>query len=375
MTRTRTVCATAALAAVAVMVGSGETLPGDWPQWRGPERTGISKESGLLQQWPAAGPRLVWQTANLGQGYGAVATSGDQLFVQGLRNRQSIVSALNRATGQVVWSKALGSGEDNGRGPGPRGTPTVDGDRLYVLTENGDLACLKHDGTLAWQRNILRDFKGSNITWLISESPLVDGNVVIVSPGGRNAGMVALDKMTGQTVWTTKDLNDEAGYASPVVADIHGIRTVMTLTAEGGVGVRASDGKLMWKYRPVANSTANITTPIFFDNKVFRVKFMAILTRFMCRPRRVTVEMSPVRAHAHATTKAKGLEKHCATSFTSRLARTQIQSGRSTYLALVCKRLITASCQTLPAASRVVCPSIFTAMVIKPALSATYRMQ
>jgi outer membrane protein assembly factor BamB len=146
----------------------------------------------------------------------------------------------------------------------------VDGDRIYVLTESGDLACLKsQDGTSVWQRNILKDFGGRNIPWLISESPLVDGNNLIVTPGGPNAGVVALDKMTGKTVWTSKDLSDAAGYASCVVADVQGVRTVMTLTSEGGVGVRASDGKLMWKYRRVANNTANVTTPVFYDNKVF----------------------------------------------------------------------------------------------------------
>jgi outer membrane protein assembly factor BamB len=146
----------------------------------------------------------------------------------------------------------------------------VDDDRVYVLTENGDLACLKtQDGTSVWQRNILREFGGRNIGWLISESPLVDGNHVIVTPGGRGAGIVALNKMTGATVWTSKDLSDEAGYASPIVADVQGVRVVMTLTSQAGVGVRASDGKLMWKYGRVANRTANITTPVFSGNKVF----------------------------------------------------------------------------------------------------------
>ncbi len=138
-----------------------------------------------------------------------------------------------------------------------------------MLTENGDLACLKTDGTAVWQRNILRDFGGRNLRWLISESPLVDGNNVIVSPGGRNAGMVALDKMTGKTVWTSKDLSDPAGYASPIVADVQGVRTVMTLTSSAGVGVRANDGKLMWHYTRAANNVANIATPVYFDNKVF----------------------------------------------------------------------------------------------------------
>jgi outer membrane protein assembly factor BamB len=141
---------------------------------------------------------------------------------------------------------------------------------VYVLTEGGDLACLRaQDGSAIWQRNILKDFGARNIPWLISESPLVDGNNLIVTPGGRNAGMVALDKMTGKTVWTTKELSDEAGYASVIAAEVQGVRTLMTLTAEAAVGVRAIDGKLLWRYQPVANRTANVATPIFFDNKVF----------------------------------------------------------------------------------------------------------
>ena len=252
-------------------VAAGQSGPGlDWPQWRGPDRSGLSQESGLLKQWPASGPPLVWSISNLGVGYGSISIKGDRIFVQGSNGRQSIVFSLNRADGKGVWSKALGPAVDNDRGPGPRGTPTVDDDRLYVLTENGDLACLKAaDGTSLWQRNILRDFGARNIEWLISESPLVDGNNVIVTPGGRGAGMVALDKMSGKTVWTSKELSDQAGYSSPVVADVQGVRTVMTLTAEAGVGVRASDGKLMWRYPKVANQTANIATPIFNDNKVF----------------------------------------------------------------------------------------------------------
>ncbi len=261
--------------ALAVAVGlaaaaGGQTAAFDWPQWRGPDRNGLSKERSLLARWPASGPALVWSGASLGSGYGGVSVSGDRIFVQGMRNRQSMVSTLNRADGKPLWSKVLGPALDNDQGPGPRGTPTVDGDRVYVLTENGDLAALRvEDGGSLWQRNILVDFGARNIPWLISESPLVDGNHVIVTPGGKNAGMVALDKMTGKTIWTSKDLNDEAGYSSPIVADVQGIRTVMTLTASAGVGVRASDGKLMWRYTPAANDTANIATPVFTDNKVF----------------------------------------------------------------------------------------------------------
>jgi outer membrane protein assembly factor BamB len=223
-----------------------------------------------MKQWPASGPPRVWLVSNLGSGYGSVAIKGERIFVQSLLARQSTVASLNRADGKIVWSRALGQGGNNDRGPGPRGTPTVDGDRLYVLTENGELACLKdQDGSVLWQRNILTDFRSRNIPWDISESPLVDGDQVIVTPGGRGAGVVALDKMSGKTIWTSRELSDEAGYASVIAADVQGVRTLMTLTAEGGVGIRASDGKLMWKYPRVSNSTANITTPIFNDNKVF----------------------------------------------------------------------------------------------------------
>jgi outer membrane protein assembly factor BamB len=223
-----------------------------------------------MKQWPPPGPPLVWSTSNLGAGYGSISVSGERIFVQGMKGKDSAVSGLNRADGKLVWSKVLGPAVSNEQGPGPRGTPTIDADRAYVLTENGDLACLRvQDGSALWQRNILRDFGARNISWLISESPLIDGNNVIVTPGGRNAGMVALDKMTGKTIWVSKELSDQAGYASVIVGDVQGVRTLMTLTAEAGVGVRALDGKLMWRYEPVANGTANVATPVFSDNKVF----------------------------------------------------------------------------------------------------------
>jgi outer membrane protein assembly factor BamB len=164
----------------------------------------------------------------------------------------------------------LGIGLDQERGGGPRGTPTVDGDRVYALTEAGDLACLRAaDGGLVWTRNILTDFGGRNPNWLISESPLVDGPNLIVTPGGRGAGLVALDKTNGRTVWTTKELSDAAAYSSAIAVDVQSVHTLITLTAAAAVGVRASDGKVLWRYTKAANDTANITTPVFFDNRVF----------------------------------------------------------------------------------------------------------
>src|SRR5262245_29655284 len=155
------------------MFAGGQTMPGvDWPQWRGPDRNGLSRESGLLKQWPASGPPQVWSTTNLGAGYGSISISGDRIFVQGMKGRDSTVTSLSRSDGKQLWSKTLGPAVSNEQGPGPRSTPTVDADRVYVLTENGDLACLRiADGTLVWTRNILKDFGAQNIPWLISESP------------------------------------------------------------------------------------------------------------------------------------------------------------------------------------------------------------
>ena len=241
----------------------------DWPQWQGPDRTRLTSETGLLREWPAAGPAVVWTSSGLGSGYGSMAVAGNRVFLQSARGRNSVVIALKRADGKEVWSKALGISQNDDRGPGPRGTPTVDGDRLYALSESGDLVCLKTDGTAVWQRKILRDFRGRQPQWLISESPLVDGAHVIVSPGGPGAGIVKLDKMTGNTIWASKDLSDPAGYSSVIAADVQGVRTYLAFTASAGVGVRASDGRLMFRYSNAANYVANVATPIFSNNKVF----------------------------------------------------------------------------------------------------------
>jgi outer membrane protein assembly factor BamB len=254
----------------AAAVASGAAAGGDWPQWRGPNRDGVSTETGLLKQWPSGGPPAAWTISGLGKGYGSVSVQGDRLFVQGTEGSSSVVMCLRRADGGKMWSRPLGRTLDQDKGGGPRGTPTVDGDVLFALSEAGDLACLRAaDGGVVWTRNILADFGGRNPNWLLSESPLVDGPNLIVTPGGRGAGLAALDKKSGKTVWTTKELSEAAGYSSIVAAEVQGVRTLITLTSQSAVGVRAADGKLMWRYEKAANDTANITTPVVFDNHVF----------------------------------------------------------------------------------------------------------
>ncbi|MEK7831622.1 MAG: PQQ-binding-like beta-propeller repeat protein, partial [Acidobacteriota bacterium] len=265
-----------AFALLPVTVGN-TAAEAEWPQWRGPLRDGLSSETGLLKQWPEKGPAAVWSIANLGEGYGSVAIRGDRVYVQGTSGAageaKSTVFSLNRADGKTIWSVAFGARVEQDKGNGPRGTPTLDGDRLYVLTENGDLACLREkDGSRIWGKNILKEYAASNPRWLISESPLIDGNKLVVSPGGSGAGIVALDKMTGAEIWRTKELTAQAGYASNIIADVGGVggvRSYINFTSNAAVGVRASDGKLMWSYNKAANNVANCATPVFADNKVF----------------------------------------------------------------------------------------------------------
>jgi outer membrane protein assembly factor BamB len=242
----------------------------DWLQWRGPGRDGISKETGLLKEWPKPGPPLAWSISNLGHGYGTVAIQGDRIYIQGTQGKNSVVFCLSRTDGMTLWTRPLGLSLDDERGGGPRGTPTVEGDRLYALSEAGDLACLKTvDGATIWSRNILRDFGGTNPKWKLSESPLIDGNNLIVTPGGDGAAIVALDKTSGKTVWTSKELSDRAAYSSCIIANVGGIRAITTLTASAAVGVRAVDGKLLWRYERVANKTANIATPVLHEDMAF----------------------------------------------------------------------------------------------------------
>ena len=240
----------------------------DWPQWRGLERNGISPESGLLDTWPKGGPPQIWKTQGLGQGYSALAISQGRLFTQGQRGDHQFVLALNAATGKKLWETPTGPAFPQNRGDGPRGTPTVDGDRLFAMAGEGTLASLDaRTGGILWKMNIAEKFGGRAPNWGYSESPLVDGSNLIVTPGGPGAAIVALDKKTGNLIW--KSQSDPAAYSSPIAAEVGGIRQIIVFTSEGVVGLRPNDGALLWRYDRVANRTANIATPIFQNGFVF----------------------------------------------------------------------------------------------------------
>ena len=236
----------------------------DWPQWRGPNRDGISKETGLLDSWPAGGPHLFWKTQGLGEGYSSFAVVGDRLYTQGQQGNQEFVIAFDTRTGKQLWKTPSGRAYHESRGHGPRGTPTIDGNRLYALAADGTLVCLDTaTGERIWGMNIVERFGGHVPTWGISESPLLDGDRVIVTPGGPGASVVALDKIKGNLLW--KSQSDPAGYSSPISFDASGSRKVVVFTARGAMGLDLTNGDLQWRYDKVANRTANIATPIVHD--------------------------------------------------------------------------------------------------------------
>jgi len=243
-------------------------LATDWPQWRGVERNGISPETGLLKSWPAGGPPLVWKTQGLGEGYSAFSISGGRLFTQGQRADEEYVLAIDTKTGKKVWETLTGKSFRERRGHGPRGTPTLDGDRLYAMAADGTLVCLDmKSGAKIWTVDLMKRFDTDIAHWGMSESPLVDGDHLIVTPGGRGAAIVALDKKTGNTVW--KSQSDPAGYSSAVAFDLGGIHQMAILTGRAAVGLNLKNGELLWRYDRVSNRTANIATPIYRDGYVF----------------------------------------------------------------------------------------------------------
>jgi len=241
---------------------------GNWPQWRGSNRDGISKETGLLKQWPENGPPLVWKATGAGGGYSSFSISNGRMYTMGLRGDKELVIAFDVATGKEVWATAHGSAFRNDRGDGPRGTPTVDGENIYSLGGNGDLSSINlKTGKLNWTMNVLQKFGGSNIVWGISESPLVIGEKVLVNAGGPGASIVALNKKDGSLIW--KSQSDRAGYSSAIPVQVGNTTQVVFFTHTRGLGLDLKDGKLLWEYPRAANNVANAATPIVRGNRVF----------------------------------------------------------------------------------------------------------
>lgn len=249
--------------------GFAATAPGfDWPQWRGPARDDLSKETGLLKQWPAGGPKKLWSFDKAGQGYSGFAVASGALFTMGTRDGSEVLLCLSATKGHEVWAAKLGSVLGNKWGDGPRGTPAVEGDRVYALGGDGAIVCVGiKDGKEVWRRS-MKDLGGKTPGWGYTESLLVDGKLVLCTPGGPQGTMAALDKATGKLVWQTRELTHGAHYSSIVPATIHGTPTYVQRTAETVFGVAAKDGKVLWQ-QAYPGKTAVIPTPLVKGNQIY----------------------------------------------------------------------------------------------------------
>jgi outer membrane protein assembly factor BamB len=244
---------------------------GDWPQWRGPNRDAVSSETGLLADWPDEGPPLVWTEKGLGRGMSSVSVAGGRIYTMGQRGDKGVcLVALDAASGDEIWATPFGDDGD------PNGTPTVDGEHVFAISYNGTLVCAKvATGEVVWKKSFVDDFGGEVPTWGFSESPLVDGDVVVCTPGANDALVVALNKSNGETVWKTaapdelRRGHDGAGYSSIVVSNAAGIKQYVQLVGKGVIGVSVADGKPLWAYNRIANDVANIPTPLVRGDHVF----------------------------------------------------------------------------------------------------------
>lgn len=265
--------------ALVTLAGLAATTPAAdpcWPQWRGPNRDGKAVGQKIRTDWKANPPKALWTLDGIGDGFASMAIVGDRLYTTGNLADAQAVSAIDLSTRKVLWQTPITDGQPKHGYEGSRCTPTIDGDRLYAVSSNGGVACLDlADGNLIWKKTFADEYGSGGQAWGYGESPLIDGDRVIVTPGTEKALVVALDKKTGKEIWRTAGAGlgeigkQEAGYSSAVIGNGGGVKQYVQMTGKGAVGVRASDGKLLWHYNKVANGVAVIPTPIVSGDNVF----------------------------------------------------------------------------------------------------------
>jgi outer membrane protein assembly factor BamB len=240
-------------------------------EWRGIGRTGVYSETGLLKEWPKDGPPLLWSISNLPVGNSSVAIAHNMIFTTGLEGDNDAVVAMDMK-GKIIWQKPFGRAWTQSY-PDSRATPTIDGDYLYISSGKGDLACFKAvSGDLVWERKISEEYGGTYGRWGLAESLIVFDGKVFFTPGGNETTMVALDKLTGKTIWKSKSLKDNPSYTSPLLVDYGGRKTIVNVTENYIIGVNPADGEIIWTFEFGSYATGrnnNINTPLFSDGYIY----------------------------------------------------------------------------------------------------------
>ena len=241
----------------------------DWPRWRGADLSDHSPDKGLLKKWPKDGPKQVWLYKDAGIGYSGPAISNGKFITMGERDGAIHVIAIDTKNGKEIWNTKFAKGFKNNWGNGPRGTPTIDGDKVYALAPKGELICLNiKNGSKVWNADLVKNFGGKAPYWGFSESVLVHGNNVVVTPGGAKGAIVALNKITGKQIWQSKEIKDGAQYSSIIPIKHNGDDQYVQLFMKSLVGVSASDGSLLWK-TDWNGRTAVIPTPIYKNGNIY----------------------------------------------------------------------------------------------------------
>jgi outer membrane protein assembly factor BamB len=242
--------------------------------WRGPGRTGIYNETGLLQTWPDSGPALIWEAEGIGMGYSSATVTNDAVYITGIRGDKDVLTAFSQ-DGKKKWDIEYGTMSKVNSAPESRCTPTVTKGKIYVVSGSGELSCISTSGKIIWSVDYFNKYKCTVPRFGISESPLVVDNKVIVTPGGPVASMVAFDIEKGNVVWESASLNEGMQYVNPLLVEQNGKKVIVTNTPTWIIGVDASNGKLIWKFNfGSVNADGKggrnyIHTPIYRDGFIF----------------------------------------------------------------------------------------------------------
>ena len=240
----------------------------EFSQWRGPDRDGKYPDTGLLQQWPEDGPQMLWSYEGLGAGHGSTAIAGDRLFVLGMPDTIGVIYSFDME-GNLIWQKEYGP-EWNTNYNGTRSTPTIIDGLLYFVSGRGEAFCMETGtGEVRWSKDMFSEFGAQETYWGIAESPLIDGNRIILTPGGAEHNVVALDRFTGEMIWTSKGNGEPSAYCSPILVQQNETRLIVSQTAESVIGIDAETGEAYWRIEQIQRNKINANSPLFSEGKIF----------------------------------------------------------------------------------------------------------